>query len=246
MNKHAGNITPQTVSTGPLPASRKVYTSPKGAPDLKVPHRQISLHESAGEPPVRVYDTSGPYTDPDASINVDAGLARPRTAWVLERGGVETYEGRDVRPEDNGNVGEKHLARAFPHHHQPLRGTGQGPLTQLEYARAGIITKEMIFAAERENLGRKAAVEGAAERIAAGMSFGASIPEFITPEFVREEIARGRAIIPANINHGELEPQIIGRNFFGENQRQYRQFGAGLLGRGRSGKNGLGHSLGRG
>ncbi len=213
MNKHAGNITPQTVSTGPLPASRKVYTSPKGAPDLKVPHRQISLHESANEPPVRVYDTSGPYTDPDADINVDAGLARPRTKWVLERGGVEAYEGRDVRPEDNGNVGEKHLARAFPHHYQPLRGTGQGPLTQLEYARAGIITKEMIFAAERENLGRKAAVEGAAERIAAGNSFGASIPEFITPEFVREEIARGRAIIPANINHGELEPQIIGRNF---------------------------------
>ena len=213
MNKHTKPITPQSVSTGPLPASRKIYTSPVGAPEVKVPHREIDLHESAGEPPVRVYDTSGPYTDPDAVINVDKGLPRTRTKWVLDRGNVEAYEGRDVRPEDNGRVGEKHLARAFPHHHQPLRKKDTGPLTQLEYARAGIITKEMYFAAERENLGRKAAVQGAAARIAGGESFGASIPEFITPEFVRDEIARGRAIIPANINHGELEPQVIGRNF---------------------------------
>ncbi len=213
MNKPTGTIETQTVSTGPLPASRKIYTSPKGAPDLKVPHREIALHESAKEPPVRVYDPSGPYTDPEATIDVNKGLARPRTNWVLDRGGVETYEGRDIRPEDNGTVSEKYLAAAFPNTSKPMRGVGNAPITQYEHARAGIITKEMHFVAERENLGRKTAVEGAAARIAAGNSFGASIPEFITAEFVRDEIARGRAIIPANINHGELEPQIIGRNF---------------------------------
>ncbi|WP_273417809.1 phosphomethylpyrimidine synthase ThiC, partial [Hyphomonas adhaerens] len=202
--------TPQ-VTTGPLPASRKVYTHP--LPDLAVPHREIDLHPSANEPPVPVYDTSGPYTDPSVTIDVEKGLARTRRDWVLERGHVEEYDGRDVKPEDNGGASGKHLAREFPVKHRPLRGTGTGPVTQYEYAKAGIVTKEMIYVATRENLGRRAAVEGAAERIEQGESFGAHIPEYITPEFVRDEIAAGRAIIPSNINHAELEPQIIGRNF---------------------------------
>lgn len=209
MNVH---VKPQ-VTTGPLPASRKVYTGAPGAEELKVPFREISLHPSASEPPVRVYDTSGPYSDPEAVIDLEKGLPRTRTAWVKRRGNVEEYEGRDVRPEDNGNVSGKHLAEAFPIRHRPLRGTGEGPLTQFEFARAGIITEEMRYIAARENMGRAEALESAAHKVAEGESFGANIPEFITPEFVRDEVAAGRAIIPANINHPELEPMIIGRNF---------------------------------
>ena len=199
------------VTTGSLPASRKVYTHP--LPDLAVPHREIDLHPSANEPAVPVYDTSGPYTDPSVTIDVEKGLARTRRDWVLERGGVEEYEGRDVKPEDNGGASGKHLAREFPVRHRPLRGLPGQRVTQYEYAKAGIVTKEMVYVATRENLGRRAAAEDAATRIAEGESFGAHIPEYITPEFVRDEIAAGRAIIPSNINHAELEPQIIGRNF---------------------------------
>ncbi|KCZ54225.1 phosphomethylpyrimidine synthase, partial [Hyphomonas beringensis] len=213
MNKPADQSQFETpkVTTGPLPASRKVYSHP--LPDLAVPHREIDLHPSANEPAVPVYDTSGPYTDPSVTINVEEGLARTRRDWVLERGGVEEYEGRDVKPEDNGGAEGKYLAREFPVQHRPLRGLPGKPVTQYEFAKAGIITKEMVYVATRENLGRQKAVEGAAEQIAQGESFGAHIPEFITPEFVRDEIAAGRAIIPSNINHAELEPQIIGRNF---------------------------------
>ncbi len=201
------------VTTGPLPASRKVYTHPPQAPDIAVPHREIDLHPSANEPALPVYDTSGPYSDPSVTIDVEAGLARDRRTWVLERGHVEEYDGRPIKLEDNGGAQGKYLAREFPVHHKPLRGDGSGPVTQYEFAKAGIITKEMIYVATRENLGRAAAVEGAADQVAQGQSFGADIPEFITPEFVRDEIAKGRAIIPCNINHAELEPQIIGRNF---------------------------------
>jgi phosphomethylpyrimidine synthase len=204
--------TPQ-VTTGPLPASRKVYTHPKADPTLSVPRRLIDLHPSANEEPVPVYDTSGPYSDPSVTIDVEKGLARHRTDWVLERGGVEEYEGREVKPEDNGGVSGKHLARQFPTQHKPLRGLEGQPVTQYEFARAGIITKEMIYVAERENLGRQEQLANAQAQIDQGESFGAEIPAFITPEFVRDEIAKGRAIIPANINHPELEPQIIGRNF---------------------------------
>ena len=223
-----------TVTTGALPASRKVYTHPVADPSLSVPRRMIDLHPSANEEPVPVYDTSGPYSDPSVTIDVEKGLARPRTDWVLERGGVEEYTGRDVRPEDNGGVSGKHLAREFPTRHKPLkamdfdptgtlspdpaqtsadREANRKPVTQYEFARAGIITKEMIYVAERENLGRQQALENADAQIAQGESFGAEIPPFVTPEFVRDEIAKGRAIIPANINHPEIEPQIIGRNF---------------------------------
>jgi len=233
--------TPQ-VTTGPLPASRKVYTHPKADPTLSVPHRQIDLHPSANEPPVPVYDTSGPYSDPDAVIDVEKGLPRIRTAWILERGAkfgnIEEYEGREVKPEDNGGATGKYLAREFPVRNRPLKasdfdptsdraGAGapasagnstkqtrrSGPVTQYEFARAGIITREMIYIAERENLGRQEKLARAEAAIADGESFGADIPAFITPEFVRDEVARGRAVIPANINHPELEPQIIGRNF---------------------------------
>ena len=215
MNKPADQSAFETpkVTTGPLPASRKVYTHPPQAPDLAVPHREIDLHPSAGEPPLPVYDTSGPYTDPSVTIDVEKGLARDRRDWVLARGNVEEYDGRDVRPEDNGGANGKHLARQFPVRHRPLRGLPGQPVTQYEFAKAGVITKEMVYVATRENMGRAQAHEDAAATIADGQSFGAHIPEFITPEFVRAEIAAGRAIIPSNINHAELEPQIIGRNF---------------------------------
>ncbi|MEP3889828.1 MAG: phosphomethylpyrimidine synthase ThiC [Hellea sp.] len=201
------------VTSGGLPSSSKVYTAPDADPTLRVPHRLVHLHPSANESDVPVYDTSGPYTDPDIVIDVEKGLARPRTAWILERGGVEFYEGRDVKAEDNGGAKGRFLAREFPVKNKPLRGIDNEMVTQYEFAKAGVITKEMIYIAERENLGRKQMVEGAEDRVAAGESFGANIPAFVTPEFVRSEVAAGRAVIPSNINHAELEPQIIGRNF---------------------------------
>jgi len=201
------------VTTGPLPSSRKIFATPDAAADVRVPLREIMLSEGAGEPNLVVYDTSGPYTDPTVTIDVNAGLPRNRPAWVKERGGVELYEGRAVKPVDNGNVSADKAAKAFSAYHKPLRGLDGHKITQLEFARAGIITKEMIYVAMRENLGRKTQLERAEAALADGESFGASIPAFITPEFVRSEIARGRAIIPSNINHGELEPMIIGRNF---------------------------------
>ena len=215
MNKPVNQSEFQTpeVTTGPLPASTKVYTNPKADPSLRVPHRSIALHPSANEPNVPVYDTSGPYSDASVTIDVEKGLARPRTEWITQRGGVEFYEGRDVKPEDNGGATGRFLAREFPIKNKPLRGVGNEMVTQYEFAKAGIITKEMIYVAERENLGRQEMVDGAEDKVAGGESFGAEIPAFVTPEFVRSEIARGRAVIPANINHAELEPQSIGRNF---------------------------------
>ncbi len=200
------------VTTGPLPASTKVYDAPDGFPDVRVPLREIALSDPA-QPTFRVYDPSGPYTQSNADIDVETGLPRLREAWVKERGGVRQYDGRAIKPEDNGNVAGTQLARDFPNKTPPYRGQSGQPVTQLEFARAGIVTKEMRYVAHRENLGRKAAVAGAKQALHDGESFGAAIPEHITPEFVRDEIARGRAIIPANINHAELEPMIIGRNF---------------------------------
>ncbi|MDO9411231.1 MAG: phosphomethylpyrimidine synthase ThiC, partial [Pseudolabrys sp.] len=215
MNKPitAADLVTPKVTTGPLAASRKVYASPDMAPDLRVPIREISLHESANEAPLPVYDTTGPYTDPNVVIDVENGLARPRIEWVKERGGVEEYEGRPIKAVDNGNATGKYLARNFPNTPKPWRAIGDAPVTQYEFARAGIITKEMIYVAERENLGRKKMLDRAEAALADGEQFGGAVPAFITPEFVRSEIARGRAIIPCNINHAELEPMIIGRNF---------------------------------
>jgi phosphomethylpyrimidine synthase len=168
------DVAPLEVTTGPLPGSRKIYSSPDDHADLAVPFREIAL--GGGEPPFRVYDTSGPYTDPAAAIDVKRGLPHLRAPWIEAR-------------------------------------RGSGLVTQLEFARARIITKEMAYIAHRENIGRARAAEDSEARLADGESFGASLPAFVTPEFVRSEVARGRAIIPANINHPESEPMIIGRNF---------------------------------
>ncbi len=201
------------VTTGAIAGSSKVYDAPDGLADVRVPFREIKLTEASGEPPFRVYDSSGPYTDSNFKIDVEKGLPRHREAWIRERGGVEQYEGREIKPEDNGNVKGKHLARDFPDKAKPFRGVGDAPVTQYEFAKVGIITKEMIYVAHRENLGRKQVLARAKAALKDGESFGASLPDHITPEFVRDEIARGRAIIPCNINHTELEPMIIGRNF---------------------------------
>ena len=211
MNVHHKVSAPAGVTTGPLPASRKVHVRPEGT-DFSVPFREIRLSDP-DEPTFRVYDPSGPYTDEAVACDVTKGLGRDRRAWVEARGEVETYRGREVRPEDNGNLAGDRLAEAFPRVHAPLRSTGAGPLTQFELARAGVITNEMIYIAHRENLGRKTTAEGAEARRAAGEDFGAAIPDMITPEFIRAEVAAGRAVIPANINHPESEPMIIGRNF---------------------------------
>jgi len=203
---------PSKVTTGPITGSRKIYTSPERRPDLRVPFREIALDPSAGEEPYRAYDTSGPYTDPAATIDLEAGLPPLRAAWI-ERRGFPRVAARAVRPEDNGNASADRLVPICP---APIgvRGGQPGQLvTQLEFARAGIVTEEMAYIAHRENLGRAAMPPGAEERRADGEDFGADIPAFITPEFVRREVAAGRAIIPANINHPELEPVIIGRNF---------------------------------
>src|ERR1700682_2810338 len=213
MNIHDRDINTPKVTTGPLSASRKIYSHPEASPDLRVPLREVALDASSGEPPLPLYDTTGPYTDPAVAIDVEAGLSPAGAEWVKERGGIEKYQGRPIQPLDNGNVSGKHLARAFPNTPKPMRAEDGKPVTQLEFARAGIISKEMIYIAERENLGRKKQLERAEAALADGESFGAAVPAFITPEFVRSEIARGRAIIPCNINHGELEPMIIGRNF---------------------------------
>ncbi len=207
-----GSLTPETVTTGPLAGSRKVYHHPDGRADICVPFREIAITD-AKEPPVRVYDASGPYTEADSRIDLSKGLAPVRDAWLAKRGGLETYAGRAVTQEDNGGASGEKLVPPCPANRQPRRGLDGAMVTQYEFARAGLITEEMIYVAHRENLGRETMLEGARDRVADGESFGAAIPAFVTPEFVRDEIARGRAIIPSNINHPELEPMIIGRNF---------------------------------
>ncbi|HZG27074.1 MAG TPA: phosphomethylpyrimidine synthase ThiC [Ensifer sp.] len=207
MNIAATNLTP-VVTQGPLPASQKVFHAGDIHPCVQVPMREISVHPTAGEPPVTVYDSSGPYTDPAQVIDIEKGLPRLRETWIAARSDTETYEGRVVKPEDNGFAQGERLTPQFPNLPKPRRAAGGKAVTQMAYARAGIITPEMEFVAIRENMGRKAAIASHG-----GENFGASIPEFVTPGFVREEIARGRAIIPSNINHPEAEPMIIGRNF---------------------------------
>ena len=203
---------PNSVTTGPIVGSHKIYSSPRGRPDIRVPFREIPLDPSAREEPYRAYDCSGPYTDTGVTIDLEAGLPPIRAEWLAKRG-FARVQPRAVKPEDNGNIGDDKLVPACPAD-LPIYGGKPGQLiTQYEFARAGIITEEMIYVAHRENMGRDSMIAGAEERVADGESFGAEIPAFITPEFVRSEIARGRAIIPANINHPELEPVIIGRNF---------------------------------
>jgi len=201
----ATDHTPASVTTGPIPGSRKTYVAAPGRHGAAVPFREVALQPEANEPPVRLYDTSGPYTDPAARIDIRAGLERRRTAWILARGDVEDYDGRAVTAADNGYAEAHRLVQPFPVRHRPLRAKPGRIVTQLAYAQAGIVTAEMEYIAARENLGRSPVRDGE--------SFGAAIPDEVTPEFVRDEVARGRAIIPANINHPEAEPMIIGRNF---------------------------------
>ncbi|MFV1860101.1 phosphomethylpyrimidine synthase ThiC [Bacillus velezensis] len=171
--------------------SKKVYAE-GSSPDIRVPMREISLSATTGafgeeeNAPVRVYDTSGPYTDPDVQIDIHEGLGALRTKWITGRGDVEEYNGRTVRPEDNGYKKEDHAAEYPGLQRKPLRAKPGKNVTQLHYARKGIITPEMEFIAIREH---------------------------VSPEFVRDEVASGRAIIPSNVNHPESEPMIIGRNF---------------------------------
>ncbi len=249
-------------SSQPLPNSRRIYVAGEKHPDLRVPMRQIQLSPTKGfngtveaNEPVRVYDCSGPWGDPDFKGTVEEGLPSLRRDWILRRGDVEEYDGREVKPQDNGYLSRQHAEYAsqaernrlieFPglkgQRRRPLRASAGHPVTQLWYARQGIITPEMEFIAIRENMGREQAARLAdlsgdirrndLRKQHAGSSqlatpearrsttpgvfhrFPQRIPAEITPEFVRSEVAAGRAIIPANINHPESEPMIIGRNF---------------------------------
>lgn len=181
-----------TTSTSSFPGSKKVYVE-GSRKDIRVPMREIKLSPTTGaygeqeNAPVRVYDTSGAYTDEEIQTDIRAGIAPNRLNWIVERGDVEMYEGRTIKPEDNGYAKEESVTEVFPGlHRHPMRAKTGRNVTQMHYARQGIITSEMEYIAIREN---------------------------VAPEFVRDEVARGRAIIPANINHPESEPMIIGRNF---------------------------------
>ncbi|MDQ3321635.1 MAG: phosphomethylpyrimidine synthase ThiC [Acidobacteriota bacterium] len=230
-----------------LPSSRKIYVETNGntinqhGHNLRVPFREIALSPSKDfngkleeNAPVRIYDTSGAWTDPETKCDVREGLPSVRRDWIVGRGDVEEYVGREILPQDNGYLtkGAEEIAKIkdngkleeFPGlKRAPLRAKAGKNVTQMHYARQGIVTPEMEYVAIRENLGRQIAFETLAagretERDSLyhqhkGESFGAAMPKFITPEFVREEVARGRAIIPANINHPEAEPMAIGRNF---------------------------------
>jgi len=200
------------VTTGPIRGSRKIHVATQTGSGIRVAMREIDLDPHSGEPPVRVYDTSGPYTDANATIDINAGLPELRRDWIRARGDVQDVTQREVKPEDNGQLGPDRSGGvpAFPNvRRNVLRAKPGQNVSQMHYARRGIITPEMEYVAERENLGRARLAEYKRD----GESFGASIPDYVTPEFVRDEVARGRAIIPSNINHPESEPMAIGRNF---------------------------------
>src|SRR3982750_1966437 len=193
-------------TTGPIRGSRKIHVG-----DLRVAMRAVDLEPSSGEPPVVLYDTSGPYTDPQQRIDIMAGLPELRSAWIRARGDVEEGAQREVRPEDNGQRGPDRSGgvQSFPTvRKRVLRAKPGANVTQMHYARRGIVTPEMEYVAIRENIGREELLV-----TRDGESFGASIPDYVTAEFVRDEVARGRAIIPSNINHPESEPMALGRNF---------------------------------
>ncbi|TVQ69665.1 MAG: phosphomethylpyrimidine synthase ThiC, partial [Chromatiaceae bacterium] len=208
--------------TQPFPGSRKIHV-PGSRPDIQVPMREVTLAETqttAGtehNPPITLYDTSGPYTDPEARIDLMKGLPALREPWILERDNTEQLDGPSSEF-GRERAGDPELASLrFEHIRAPRRAREGRNITQMHYARQGIVTPEMEYVAIRENC--RLQEMRADPRYAAllrqhpGESFGAHIPEVITPEFVRDEVAAGRAVIPANINHPELEPMIIGRNF---------------------------------
>ncbi len=220
------------ITTTPFPASRKVYVKGEMHEDLWVGMREIELSKEAKEQDFWVYDTSGPYSDTSKNIDIYKGLEELRRKWILARGDVEEYDGRQLKPEDNGFATSE--VEVFDRkNRKPLRAKNGANVSQMHYARKGIITPEMEYIAIRENIGRKmnppptsslreeafssplpqgGVGGGSADRFK-GERFGAKFPDYITPEFVRDEVAAGRAIIPANINHPEAEPMIIGRNF---------------------------------
>ncbi|HYF98440.1 MAG TPA: phosphomethylpyrimidine synthase ThiC [Coxiellaceae bacterium] len=195
----------------PLSGSRKIYLTGDST-HWRVPVREIQLTNSKK---IHVYDTSGAYTDCSVEIDINKGLVDLRSHIIHERQDTEVYVGREVKPQDNGYQDSNKALQSFAEslQRQPRRAKAAGCVTQLHYAKRNIITPEMEFVALRENLRQERITHEEREQRLKGSSFGASIPAEITPEFVRSEIARGRAIIPANINHLELEPMIIGRNF---------------------------------
>lgn len=227
----SATATVDAAAIAPLPNSRKIYVAGSRA-DIRVPMREISQSDTStsfgGEknPPIYVYDTSGPYTDPEAQIDIRSGLPALRATWILERGDCEELPGPSSKYGQERLDDEKLKELRFNLQRKPRRAKAGKNVSQMHYARQGIITPEMEYIAIRENLRRKEYIAELkasgpmGEKMAAllgrqhpGQSFGAGIPEEITPEFVRQEIACGRAIIPANINHPEIEPMIIGRNF---------------------------------
>jgi phosphomethylpyrimidine synthase len=212
------------ITTQPLPSSKKIYVQSAQRPDVRVPIRAITVssalddHSGNGHShsPVMVYDTSGPYTDANVGTDIRKGLGPLRLDWIKGRGDVEEVAGYSYT-NGNGKNGSS-LTERFPDtsRRPVLRAKSGRNVSQMHYAKQGIITPEMEYIAIRENIGRQKALENGSNgssRTHAGNSFGAAIPKFVTPEFVRDEVARGRAIIPANINHPESEPMIIGRNF---------------------------------
>jgi phosphomethylpyrimidine synthase len=225
------------VTTGALPSSKKVYMSAPLNVAVKVPMREIMLSEGANEPNLYVYDTSGVYTDEEHIVDIQLGLPKVRQSWTEGRCDVEYYDGRALKPEDNGYkewqaAQTSNVPQFMNKPARPARAKAGGNVTQMHYAKRGIITEEMEYIAVRENEAREQYLQewknypagygkieeglrrnSRSDNAHAPNSFGASIPTIITPEFVRDEVARGRAIIPANINHTELEPMIIGRNF---------------------------------
>ncbi len=204
-------------ATKPFAKSRKIYVE-GSRPDIRVPFREISLSDTPSSfggdtnPPVVVYDTSGPYTDPNVEIDIRNGLPALRAQWIMERDDVEQLDGPTSEFGHQRLVDPELSEMRFNLHRKPLRAKAGKNVSQMHYARQGIITPEMEFIAIRENQRR----ENMSELLQTqhpGQNYGASIPKVITPEFVRDEVARGRAIITANINHPEIEPMIIGRNF---------------------------------
>src|SRR5919108_4604983 len=211
------------ITTQPLPASHKIYVHSPRRADVKVPMRAIVVSATRegqsdnahANPPVVVYDTSGPCTETNIETDIRKGLRPLRLEWIKARGDVEEIAGyRYV----NGNGKNGSETERFPDtsRRPVLRARSGCNVSQMHYAKNGIVTPEMEYIAVRENMGRQKALDNGANvnsRTTTGNSFGAAIPNFVTPEFVRDEVARGRAIIPANINHPESEPMIIGRNF---------------------------------
>ena len=204
--------------TRPFPASRRVYVT-GSRPDLRVPMREIAQSDTVGDdgretnPAITVYDTSGPYTDPDAVVDLARGLPALRAGWIDERGDSEVLGERGSAYAREREADPATAALRFEHIRPPRRAKPGCNVTQMHYARQGVITPEMEFIAIRENQRRDELADARLLRRHQGEAFGARIPERITPEFVRDEVASGRAIIPTNINHPELEPMVIGRNF---------------------------------